>query len=398
MSNASVANLLLISFDRYFSITRPLTYRAKRTAKKATIMITIAWVISFFLWTPIIISWPYIHGERTIGTDECKIQFIDTNKYVTVGTALIAFYAPVSVMCILYFKIWRETIKRQKEVKKLQAQNAKKSNNKKNFKTTSITEIDPTTTTATKLIEKEENENKIIKKSESFNFFDNRNHKKNRKKFNFLSSCFRKLIDNDDDGTYHNNNNSVASDSNESSSNKSSNYYAYYQNRIKNGSRKNIYLSNLYNKQKNKNFDEIKFNKKVNDKDDDDDNHAIYAIIIELPLNSKSIDKNNNESPDQILLYNNDSNEKAQQKVKIKQMKFNEKIKKPCVDLVKNNNNNEDSFDNHQQQQQQRILNNFNKNIQQNKRLKLEKKQDQKAAKTLSAILLAFIITCKNLK
>ena len=114
--------------------------------------------------------------------------------------------------------------------------------------------------------------------------------------------------------------------------------------------------------------------------------------------NSKSIDKNNNESPDQILLYNNDSNEKAQQKVKIKQMKFNEKIKKPCVDLVKNNNNNEDSFDNHQQQQQQRILNNFNKNIQQNKRLKLEKKQDQKAAKTLSAILLAFIITCKNLK
>ena len=61
-SNASVLNLLIISFDRYFSVTRPLTYRAKRTNRKAAIMISFAWLISLILWPPWIYSWPYIEG------------------------------------------------------------------------------------------------------------------------------------------------------------------------------------------------------------------------------------------------------------------------------------------------------------------------------------------------
>lgn len=61
-SNASVLNLLIISFDRYFSVTRPLTYRAKRTNRKAAIMIAFAWLISLILWPPWIYSWPYIEG------------------------------------------------------------------------------------------------------------------------------------------------------------------------------------------------------------------------------------------------------------------------------------------------------------------------------------------------
>lgn len=38
-SNASVLNLLIISFDRYLSVTRPFTYRVNRTTSKAAIMI-----------------------------------------------------------------------------------------------------------------------------------------------------------------------------------------------------------------------------------------------------------------------------------------------------------------------------------------------------------------------
>lgn len=97
---------------RYFSVTRPLTYRVKRTTNKAAVMIGCAWGISLLLWPPWIYSWPYIEGQRTVPDNACYIQFIETNHYITFGTAIAAFYVPVTVMCFLYWRIWRETKKR----------------------------------------------------------------------------------------------------------------------------------------------------------------------------------------------------------------------------------------------------------------------------------------------
>lgn len=62
-SNASVLNLLCISVDRYLSITRPLTYRAKRTAKKAWCWIATTWIISSLLWPPWVFFFPYYEGR-----------------------------------------------------------------------------------------------------------------------------------------------------------------------------------------------------------------------------------------------------------------------------------------------------------------------------------------------
>ncbi|KAK6631743.1 hypothetical protein RUM43_013807 [Polyplax serrata] len=80
-----------------------------------------AWGISLLLWPPWIYAWPYIEGKRTVPEKECYIQFIETNHYITFGTAIAAFYVPVTVMCTLYWRIWRETKKRQKDLPNLQA-------------------------------------------------------------------------------------------------------------------------------------------------------------------------------------------------------------------------------------------------------------------------------------
>ena len=113
-SNASCMNLLMIGFDRYFSVTNPLKYRAKKTPKRVGIMISIVWIVAFLLWPPWIYAWPYIEGRRTVPEDDCYIQFLATNSYITFIIAIIDYYAPVTIMLVLYYKIWQATKRRNR--------------------------------------------------------------------------------------------------------------------------------------------------------------------------------------------------------------------------------------------------------------------------------------------
>lgn len=81
-------------------------------------MIGLAWSISFILWAPAILFWQYIVGERTVQPNECYIQFL-SEPIITFCTAIAAFYLPVSIMAILFWKIYQETEKRAKDIQGL---------------------------------------------------------------------------------------------------------------------------------------------------------------------------------------------------------------------------------------------------------------------------------------
>ncbi|XP_048376214.1 muscarinic acetylcholine receptor M2-like [Stegostoma tigrinum] len=116
VSYASFMNLLMISLDRYFCVTKPVHYPVKERSKMALLMIAAAWGLPFILWAPSIIFWQYIVGERTVNKGECYVQFF-SNPAVTLSIGTASFYLPAIIMVTLYTFISRASKCRIKQVK-----------------------------------------------------------------------------------------------------------------------------------------------------------------------------------------------------------------------------------------------------------------------------------------
>ncbi|XP_064631095.1 5-hydroxytryptamine receptor 1A-like [Lineus longissimus] len=106
---ASIMNLCVISFDRYNAITQPLQYARKRTARRAAIMILVAWLYSVIIALPPLLGW---REQRNPDYYECMIS---QDKGYTIYSTVGAFYLPLFVMIYLYGRVFRATLKRKRE-------------------------------------------------------------------------------------------------------------------------------------------------------------------------------------------------------------------------------------------------------------------------------------------
>lgn len=110
---ASILNLCMISVDRYYAITKPLEYGVKRTPRRMLLCVFIVWISAAFISLPPLL----IMGNEKTETS-CSVS---QNKAYQVYATFGSFYIPLTVMIVVYYKIFRAARKIVKDEKRAQS-------------------------------------------------------------------------------------------------------------------------------------------------------------------------------------------------------------------------------------------------------------------------------------
>ncbi|NXI46058.1 HRH3 protein, partial [Galbula dea] len=100
---SSVFNIVLISFDRFISVTKAVSYRAQKgMTKNAVLKMITVWIAAFLLYGPAILSWEHIAQKSIPPNGECHAEFF-YNWYFLMIASTIEFFTPF--ITVTYFNL-----------------------------------------------------------------------------------------------------------------------------------------------------------------------------------------------------------------------------------------------------------------------------------------------------
>ncbi|KAM9764607.1 LOW QUALITY PROTEIN: alpha-2Db adrenergic receptor-like [Menidia menidia] len=103
---SSIVHLCAISLDRYWSVTRAVSYNRQRTPRRIKAMIAVVWLVSVVISSPPLLlsqggSGP---GGAAAGGREC---LINNQTWYILSSCLVSFFGPAVVMVLVYWRIYR---------------------------------------------------------------------------------------------------------------------------------------------------------------------------------------------------------------------------------------------------------------------------------------------------
>lgn len=106
---SSIVHLCAISLDRYWSVTKAVSYNRKRTPKRIKVMISIVWLISIVISSPPLLmtqkdSDLEAEDGREMTRQEC---LINNQTWYILSSCMVSFFAPGVIMILVYCKIYR---------------------------------------------------------------------------------------------------------------------------------------------------------------------------------------------------------------------------------------------------------------------------------------------------
>ncbi|XP_023854041.1 5-hydroxytryptamine receptor 1F-like [Salvelinus sp. IW2-2015] len=98
----SILHLAAIALDRYWAITDAVEYSRKRTGLRAGITVAVVWFLSVLISLP-----PLLWRNHGGGPEEDQCLIIHHHIAFTLYSTLGAFYIPLLLILLLYYKIYR---------------------------------------------------------------------------------------------------------------------------------------------------------------------------------------------------------------------------------------------------------------------------------------------------
>ncbi|XP_069075300.1 histamine H3 receptor-like [Pleurodeles waltl] len=106
LCQCSINTIILISFDRFLAVTKPVAYREQQhKLKPAVLKMAAAWIMSFLLYGPLILSWEHIAGYSNIPEGECNPEYYYSH-YFRLWSSIIFFFTPFAAILFLNVSIY----------------------------------------------------------------------------------------------------------------------------------------------------------------------------------------------------------------------------------------------------------------------------------------------------